>query len=197
MKNGVEYPFTIPPIYYAYEDGDNLEAIQAELWNVVTQVDFAYRDVWGQTHKLSTKDFADNIISSFNMEIMKTCISNHISEYCKYLDKQDVTYEIISSWLTLNEKDDYASVHNHLPCDMSGCYYFSTDGGDGDIYFNHPLTDEIRYTPIYYCDTFKEVWTHKPAVGKMLLFPAFLSHGVRRNTHDTKRISLSFNLKFK
>lgn len=194
MKAGFEYPFIVPPIYYAYEEGARLENVQAEILDVVNKIKFGYKAGWGETQKLSTKDFSDNTVLDYDMKYMQACIAKHVKEYCKHIKQDCAEYDILSSWLTLNEKGDYSSVHNHVPCDLSGCYYFSTDGDDGDIYFNNPITDSLRNTKIYGTSAFEEVWEHKPAVGKLLLFPSFLQHGVRRNTHDTKRISLAFNI---
>ena len=42
-----------------------------------------------------------------------------------------------------------------------------------------------------------EVWEHKPEVGKILLFPGWLKHGINTNNTDNIRISLSFNICFK
>ena len=64
---------------------------------------------------------------------------------------------------------------------------------DGDLFFEDPrpssctsiatnnLANRIRYTP---------------QVGKLVLFPGWLPHGIMTNTTDNKRVSLSFNISF-
>ena len=37
-------------------------------------------------------------------------------------------------------------------------------------------------------------WSYPPQEGRLILFPAWLSHGVRENETDEDRISISFNL---
>ena len=38
---------------------------------------------------------------------------------------------------------------------------------------------------------------HEPMEGKLIIFPGWLLHGVRQNSTDNTRISLSFNITFK
>ena len=91
------------------------------------------------------------------------------------------------------KKGNYAHIHKHGFSDISGVYYYRTNGSDGDIFFETPVTETG-------CSKF---WSNHsltfniaPEKGLIILFPGWLSHGVRTNTTDNQRISLSFNINY-
>ena len=92
------------------------------------------------------------------------------------------------------QKGNYAHIHKHGFSDISGVYYYRTNGSDGDIFFETPVTETG-------CSKFwmnhSLTFSIPPEKGLILLFPGWLSHGVRTNTTDNQRISLSFNINYK
>ena len=61
---------------------------------------------------------------------------------------------------------------------------------DGDIFFEPPFP-QMKQSKVFYQHSAS--WDHIPDPGKLILFPGWLPHGVKTNTTDTDRISLSFN----
>ena len=92
------------------------------------------------------------------------------------------------------QKGNYAHIHKHGFSDISGVYYYRTNGSDGDIFFETPVTETG-------CSKFwinhSLTFNIAPEKGLIILFPGWLSHGVRTNTTDDQRISLSFNINYK
>ena len=119
-------------------------------------------------------------------------IHKHLEEYCDELGFKMPSYRCLS-WFSKFEKGNYAHIHHHGHHDISGVYYYKTNGEDGKIFFETPnpfLDTQLCYR------SYGETWEHKPQEGKILLFPGWLRHGVQTNETDNTRISLSFNIYF-
>lgn len=186
---GIENLFPIP-IYHSIVD--NIQEIEAEYQSKKDQMIFydAVRD-WGKTHKLTTQTFKDNIIDELEMNVIKKTIHENLCVYCQVLGFEMTDYQM-TSWVTSFDKGEYAHVHNHADADISGCYYYKTIGDDGNIFFNSPVQTS---TSLCYKGLSSD-WFHRPIVGKMLMFPGWLPHGVRTNETDFNRRSLAFNFYF-
>ena len=126
------------------------------------------------------------------MELKKS-IHNHLLTYLGLLHYpvSNLRYET-DSWFTMFKKGNYAHVHSHGTADVSGVYYFKTNQKDGDIFFEPPLP-QLKQSKLFY--NHSGSWSHTPKEGKLMLFPGWLSHGVRTNTTDFDRIGISFNIK--
>jgi uncharacterized protein (TIGR02466 family) len=180
------------PIYYSLVD--NLEEIQEELTDcVVESIDFSMNPKWGKTHHLSDPEFRTNLVENFGLHHFKKTLDLHLTRYCGEMGLQSKPYKISSSWMSLFKKDNYGHIHNHGGVDVSGVYYFKTNEEDGKIFFVCP-TPSMESSFLYQDLAFR--WEHKPMVGKLLLFPGWLSHGVESNETENTRISLSFNIVF-
>jgi len=89
-------------------------------------------------------------------------------------------------------------MHNHPNNYLSGVYYVQTQPGADTINFHDPrLQTGIIRPPV------TELSTHNTdqvvvevSNGKLLMFPAWLSHSVAPNESGEMRISISFNLMF-
>ena len=172
------------PIYY--ELGvKNFKNIQKEIKGVVSKETF---DLKQSTHYLS--DFTKNIVEE--LPLFKEELDRHVKEYCKGMGLIP-KYEITTSWFSKFEKGNYAHVHNHGSADISGIYYYKAYVGDGDLFFEHPI---IATSNDLLFRNQPQWWTHEPTVGKIMLFPSWLRHGVQTNTSGNTRISLSFNINF-
>ena len=94
-----------------------------------------------------------------------------------FVEKEIPEYTLQSLWFNLNGYGDYNLMHKHHKEKdaVSGVYYIEVpDKNMGRIYFE---TDE----------------EYDPQENRLLLFPADLRHGVRKNQSYKKRISLAFN----
>ena len=94
--------------------------------------------------------------------------------------------------MTLTEPGQYAHTHDHGAADLSGVYYFKTNGNDGDLYFDSPVA-QLKSSFVF--NKSSRVF-YKPKIGKLILFPGWLSHGVFQNTTTENRVSVSFNIYF-
>ena len=100
-----------------------------------------------------------------------------LKELQTFVEKEIPEYTLQSLWFNLNGYGDYNLMHKHHKEKdaVSGVYYIEVpDKNMGRIYFE---TDE----------------EYDPQENRLLLFPANLRHGVRKNQSHKRRISLAFN----
>ncbi len=179
------------PIYYSIVD--NLQTVQEEISNCIESIEFGINSRWGKTHYLSDPTFKTNFIQKYNLNNFKKTLDTHLTYYCSEMGLSCKPYKITSSWMSLFRKNNYGHIHNHGYVDVSGVYYFKTNEDDGKIFFLCP-TPSMESSFLY--QDLAVRWEHKPIVGKLLLFPGWLSHGIQTNETDDDRISLSFNINF-
>ena len=159
---------------------------------------FTLKQEWSNTHYLTTNfgvEDEPDVIKKHNLNEVDKQISKHVKAYCQNVARQFVSIPTVrTSWFSLFQKGNYAHIHKHGFSDISGVYYYRTNGSDGDIFFETPVTETG-------CSKFwmnhSLTFSIPPEKGLILLFPGWLSHGVRTNTTDNQRISLSFNINYK
>ena len=177
LTNNIKSIFETP----LYEtEIENISEVQKELLDTIKDIKFDTHPTWGNTIHLSDPTFRTDIIKSkFKEELHR-----HVEPYSMQSPFFGCSYKIRNSWFTLMKKHGYSHIHNHGTNDISGVYYVQTSSEDGNIFFESSNQWHSNRINI------------KPEVGKLLLFPSWLSHGVTTNTTDYPRISLSFNLVF-
>ena len=159
---------------------------------------FTLKQEWSNTHYLTTNfgvEDEPDVIKKHNLTEVDKQISKHVKAYCQNVAQQFVSIPTVrTSWFSLFQKGNYAHIHKHGFSDISGVYYYRTNGSDGDIFFETPVTETG-------CSKFwmnhSLTFSIPPEKGLIILFPGWLSHGVRTNTTDNQRISLSFNINYK
>jgi uncharacterized protein (TIGR02466 family) len=186
------------PVMYNDLQGELLDRVQSEINLFMPKIESGdLSNPWGDGVKTSFKynkgEVNDIVKYSFNSlhdEIIKS--SYHFLNTFKIFSNP-VSLKITDSWTNFSHKGDFQFDHCHQvfdagtnKCILSGCYYFKTNGEDGDIEFMSPS----RADPLFH-DLFIQ---YKPYVGRMLIFPSWLMHRVRINQSDDVRISISFNL---
>jgi uncharacterized protein (TIGR02466 family) len=179
------------PIYSKFLE--NYQEIQTEIDQKIGDINFTAKESWGNPHYLSTSTFKDCIITQHNFVKIRHAIHNNLIEYCKEIDFGIRSYTM-TSWFALFNKNNYGQLHNHGSADISGVYYYKTNEEDGDLFFENPAP--AVKTSLCFYDKYAQRMTHKPAVGKFLLFPAYLDHGIMSNNTENTRISLAFNIVF-
>ena len=190
---GLDQLFPVPILHIPKVN--NFDNVQNEFSNVLNKVTFDKKSNWS-THYLSSLDFKSDTITLLGMELFQECLSYHVFEYCQYMGfNANIPTEVVSSWFSMFKKGDYGHLHEHGNADVSGVYYFKTNGNDGDIYFQNPNSNMMSST--FYRDSMFTIdHTYSPAEGQLLLFPGWLKHGIKRNKTDNTRISFSFNIHF-
>ena len=173
---------------------DNFGQVQDELDEVIPQIDFKMIPSWGSTHYLSTQNFRDDLFEKYKLDALLKEIQRNVIAYCKELRFETRPFQL-TSWLSKFGQGCYGHIHNHGTSDISGVYYYSTNGEDGNIFFQTPAPGhEMSRCFSQYCGGARH---YIPREGVLLLFPGFLDHGINTNTTDNVRISLSFNINFK
>ena len=176
------------PIYSAMVD--NFDDIQKEMYSTISNLDFKMVEEWGQTHFVSSSTFND----SYKMKVFEDELHKHIVNYCLELEFPIRNYKL-KSWFTKFKKGNYGHIHSHGHHDISVCYYVKTKESSGSIFFETPV--ESATTSFVYNKKYANRYWHMPIEGKLLLFPAWLRHGITTNTTDKERISFSANIEFK
>jgi uncharacterized protein (TIGR02466 family) len=194
-------PWFPTPIYFGEVRNKNLDAIQADFQKVFDNLNstnkFSPFPREG-CHKISDRSFKNNLIVEQGLSLFQQEVDYHVSQYflgmgVALADNSFSNYKITASWMTTTEKNQYAVVHGHGGFDISGVYYFKTNGEDGDLFFEDPnrfIKNSICFEHI------PSRWKTTPKVGKIVLFPSWLEHGTYPNTTDNLRISISFNIAF-
>ena len=100
-----------------------------------------------------------------------------LKELQTFVEKEIPEYTFQSLWFNRNGYGHYNLMHNH---------YTETDGVSGVYYIEVPDKNMGRI----YFETDEE---YDPQENRLLLFPADLRHGVRKNQSHKRRISLAFN----
>lgn len=143
---------------------------------------------------------------------------NQHEEFSELVDLIDLTMEQVyenqgydsdykpvcdNMWANINPRYGYNRTHNHPNVLWSGVYYVQAPPDSGRIYLTDPRVQATMVTPHLskdageMRDTWKEVY-FEPITGRMLIFPAWLSHEVQPNLTSLKgraadRISIAFN----
>lgn len=180
------------PIYYNYID--NLEEIQEEISGVMGSVIFMNPNPnWGETLNVSNL-FGGDFLEIHNLHKTKKMIIDHLNLYC-----QDIGYQFhdnynLESWMTSSKLNDHGKLHHHGSSDISGVYYYKTNGNDGDLIFE--IVDKPAFSRCF-SGKYAHPWIHKPEIGKIIIFPSWVLHYVTKNLTNNERNSLSFNIHFK
>jgi uncharacterized protein (TIGR02466 family) len=190
----IEYCFATP-IYYS--NVENFENIQQEFNTVIDSTEFSSKEGWDQnTQLLSDPNFSTSIFKSHDLHLFQQELDKHIKNYAESINlvKNADIYEIPQSWLTLTKPGQYAHRHSHGYSDISGVYYVKTSGSDGDFWAENPL-NQLFETSYFYSHIPEKIYI-KPQIGRLMLFPSWLKHGVNKNLTNNERISFSFNIFF-
>ena len=193
----VEHLYSVP-VYVAYSDPNGV--VQKEMEAALPSVNFGTcPDDWGKTHKLSKSNdtqsyFGEDAISEYKLVEFEKMINDALDHYYFYFSRKarPTKYRRVS-WFTKTEKNDYAAIHNHIHADIAGCYYVATNGDDGDFFFTSP-SPGLEISPHF--SHLANRYDQQPQIGKLMLFPGFINHGIKTNTTDSTRISISFNIHF-
>ena len=132
-----------------------------------------------------TKDFINKNL----LEVLKNYVFNYVKST---LGKEIKSFEIKSSWAVCQFESDYNPVHWHdgnisgvmytkIPEDFGGSY--KENNRNGNIAFIHGTTQL----------TTSSVFTVKPELGDLFIFPSNMMHTVYPFFSNEERRSVSFN----
>ena len=105
------------------------------------------------------------------------------------------------AWININKPGDYNINHVHPTNHLSGVLWIKTPKNCGDIIFDSPYEFQAYQEIESYSNEFKDSFNidhnyyFNPTEGRMIVFPAHLSHHVQENKSNEDRISVSFNIR--
>ena len=194
-----------PTLVYQY-DVENSE----ELNRILLDLTYAERDTGIAVNKSNTAGLGswhsatglhkNSAYGPFLNEV--NAALGRISEELSYSTEQML--KVTSMWSIINPPGNGNRAHIHPGSLWSGVYYVQASDSGGKIEFIDPRTALIMNQPKY-GDKKKrprDCWTKvtfKPVAGRMLIFPAWLYHGVDPNTSKKTgragdRVIMSFNV---
>ena len=188
---------------YEVEGSEHLNKIlidltyaERELGVAVNKSNTAELGSWHSAPSLHKNPAYEPLLTQINLALSR------ISEELGYANDQ--VLKVTSMWSIINPPGNGNRAHCHPNSLWSGCYYIQAPKGAGSIEFIDPRTAIIMNQPKYESKKKRprEVWTkvsYKPIPGRMVLFPAWLYHGVDPNTSEEKgragdRVIIAFNI---
>jgi uncharacterized protein (TIGR02466 family) len=112
----------------------------------------------------------------------------------------DVQQFITNAWINLNPNSVTGAPHAHQVAIFSAVYFVKASEGSGSLDFMTPIAanryaipDGIRAKMNGFNS---DIWSIRPEVGKLIIFPSWLYHFVRGNTDDKDRITIAINSRF-
>jgi len=99
-------------------------------------------------------------------------------------------------WANINYPGASNAMHIHPNSLWSGAYYVTCCADSGNIYFEDPRSVSLMTMPRYQTEqalNSRRIIDSQPRPGRLIMFPSWVNHGVRENTSNQTRISISFN----
>jgi len=194
-----------PTMIYSY-DVENAESLNKSLLDLtyaerengiaVNKSNTAELGSWHSATALHKNRDYSPLLSEVNSAL------SQISNELRYAKEQFL--KVTSMWSIINPPGNGNRAHIHPGSLWSGVYYIQAPEGSGNIEFIDPRSALIMNQPKYENKRKRprECWTKvnlKPVAGRMVIFPAWLYHGVDSNLSKEKgragdRIIISFNV---
>ena len=199
-ENEVELDGIFPvPIYRAYRDSDLDTTEKREIKEVVNeQVKKEDDQSTGQVRRFTPSN--NTYIFNTKLKKLKEFCERHIDIYVKEIiatKEKELDFYITQSWLNITKPGESLRQHNHSNSIISGAFYIATEEDDA-IMFTDPnvkiktlISLETEFFSVWNSST----WSYPVRNNLLILFPAWLDHGVTQNLNATRdRISLAFNV---
>ena len=142
---------------------------------------------WHSTTDMHTKSEYSQLITEL-MRMQKEIYDNeHIARYAR----------LGNMWANINPPGGMNMPHIHPNALFSGVYYVKSNPKSGRLKIMDPRPGSQLYMPTRKPgDPGRDMWKDaniEPIEGRIIMFPAWLWHGVEENKSDDIRISVSFN----
>lgn len=186
----IEHWFSTP-IYFHHFEEPVLSQCQDEVKNARESLSTEdFDSPWEDTVKTTFSYKQDNDFLR-DAPVLRHEILSHAANFANSLDLEFKDLRLTEAWLNITKKGEFQHYHNHIPYDISGIYYYQTNGNDGNVVFKDPAL--IKSTSILLKKLPRTV-RYQPRVGTLILFPSFLEHCVFHNETNNDRISIAVNL---
>ena len=160
-------------------------------------------------HSIKTMRMAsDNGYHSLNVQILnlpelaelKQKLFNQFLYYTESIGiSKKVEWKMVTSWLNMHVKGDWAHQHLHKNSLFAGILYTQVDENSGDLVFHNqphslnliPSTIALEMETFNACNS--NSWNVTPSNNSLVFFPSTLLHSVNPNQSDIERYSVAFN----
>lgn len=182
------------PIFIKDFEGAELAELQASIEGSLERLE--PRPDTNRHQLRTTFDFnGTNDIRRSNLEPLAWGIWGAMKEWWGDLGLEPIDLEIGESWFNHYKNGEFMYDHEHPSGIVSGVYYYAMpkDSG-GDIWFRSP--NPLMHHRVWPQTGNPDYQQFKvtPQVGRLILFPSWLTHSVMPVTGDEEKISISFNL---
>lgn len=125
-------------------------------------------------------------------------IADSVSGVIGFLRLAKTDFRFTGCWANINPTGGVNTPHTHPNNYLSGVYYVQVTEGQDSIFFADPRPQAFVMSPPVREET---VYSGNEIIvgarpGRLVIFPAWLTHGVPANRSRTDRISISFNVMF-
>lgn len=192
LLNGVQERFSVP-IYVGQLDDRQFDIIRNA---VIKYIDlnrhkFTAPSGWNcptlSNIELSEDDYGDDGALKTEIEAAMRC-------YYEAWQFKLSNLQIESTWINIARKGAYQEFHDHLHYLndrlFSGVLYIKASKEQGHIQLRNPLSSYAHC--MLPSDIFDD-FVIEPQDGRLVCFPAWMTHCVRVNTTDEERISVAWN----
>jgi uncharacterized protein (TIGR02466 family) len=179
------------PIWARIIDSQEQQWIREEVSAVWDRLAL-HRDSARHSVQTTYRHTGSNDILEHQMQALLQVILESVSDYCQSLQTSG-PLDLCESWVNIYESGGYMGDHEHPGCKISGIYYYQAEPGNGDLWFRNPNPLMMNRAWPSSVDP-QQSYVRMPAqTGKLVLFPAWLTHSV--STCTGVKISIPFNFR--
>ena len=137
-----------------------------------------------------------HIFQDNRLNRLKNIFKEGADFYIKKILEIDYNLKLLNSWVTLNRKNDFHSIHDHSNVFLSICYYHQIY--DGDLIFSSSKSliqkgYNFDYNIINLNDFNTNIFSIKPKQGDIIIFPGWVFHETSPNKSKKERIMIGAN----
>jgi uncharacterized protein (TIGR02466 family) len=185
--------FATPVFVYDFEDRELQEIQEGIEKHMVHMLAQSVASPWSDSIATTYDTKRNTDIEQFRLEHLALGIIKATVDYLHSIEYQGPELRLRNSWVNWYKKGGFAFDHIHPEARVCGVYYYQTSGTDGALRFNNP--HDIQQMRGFPCDGALMPYDYvEPKVGRMVLWPSWLSHRVDPNCTDHERISINFTL---
>ena len=148
----------------------------------------------------TTYDFDTNnyLIDRFDFYFLKRFISYHVEQYYSISkDYVDRSFFIDCSWFTFIGKNGFIDEKVQPDSQITGLFYLQSTKNNSNICFKSPNPFlSLNLFPSSFNDEYSNSMFFYSNIGRLILFPSWISHKVDYNTSEDECVVCFFNVKF-
>ena len=188
MENVIQGLFPIP-VYIVKRDSNLSPKEEKEIRKIVKE---------GMYENAGNSTSNNSHIFNGNFKNLKQFCEQQLKIYVKQIisPKEELDLYITQSWLNITKPGEFHHEHYHQNSIISGVFYVAAEEDD-NIIFTDPsgkLKKQIAFEQKENNLWNSLTWVFPVSKNELILFPSWLSHGVKENEKaTTNRISISFN----